>query len=224
MKMLPQAKSPKIKNHVSPRGKVLINQLNHKFGVTLGDFEKACMGDLPSMQKIGELSRQAQFAKDFAPKLKDAYITILEGSEAYNVAIADILKQAGKSSLAIDKAATGVTLANTKYINQRVELAQQFVHDRQTEKVRHEYQINYQQIKGYISAHITSVDQQTAVLEVQNQPEVKQIQADETLHQKQMNEALSKGDKARYDLLADKQYHTPGIKERLMQFVSALGF
>jgi hypothetical protein len=223
MKMLPQAKSPKLKNHISPRGKALINQLNHKFGVTLGDFEKACMGDLPSMQKIGELSRQAQFAKEFAPKLKDAYITILEGSEAYNVAIADILKQAGKSSLAIDKAGTGVTLANTKYINQRVELAQQFVHDRQTEKVRHDYQLNYQQIKGYIDAHIVSVDNDSSILEQSNRPEQKQIAADETLHHKQMNEALSKGDNARYDLIPEKQY-TGGFKAKLMEFKAALGF
>lgn len=223
MKMLPQAKSPKLRNHISPRGKALINQLNHKFGVTLGDFEKACMGDLPSMQKIGELSRQAQFAKEFAPKLKDAYITILEGSEAYNVAIADILKQAGKSSLAIDKAGTGVTLANTKYINQRVELAQQFVHDRQTEKVRHQYQLNYQQIKGYIDAHIVSVDNDSSILDQTNRPEVKQIAADETLHQKQMNEALSKGDNARYDLIPDKQY-TGGFKAKLIEFKAALGF
>jgi hypothetical protein len=223
MKALPQAKSPKLKNHISGRGKVLINQLSNKFGVSLADFEKAVMGDLPAMQKIGELSRKAEFAKEFAPKLRDAYITILEGSEAYNVAIADILKQAGKSTIAIDKAANSVTLANTKYINQRVELAQQFVRDRQTEKVRHDYQLNYQQIKGYIDAHIVSVDNDSSILEQSNRPEQKQIAADETLHHKQMNEALSKGDNARYDLIPEKQY-TGGFKAKLMEFKAALGF
>lgn len=222
MKALPQAKSPKLKNHISGRGKVLINQLSNKFGVSLADFEKAVMGDLPAMQKIGELSRKAEFAKEFAPKLRDAYITILEGSEAYNVAIADILKQAGKSTIAIDKAANSVTLANTKYINQRVELAKQFIHDKQVEKVRHEYQINYQQIKGYVQAHLTEVDQQTAILEVENQPEVKQIAANEQYQNRVLNEAL-KGDQARYDLIPQKNY-LGGFKTRLLEIKTALGF
>jgi len=68
----------KIKNHITPRGKTLNNQLVNKFGISLYEFEKACTGDLSSIQKIGELSRQAKFMSEYAPKLKDAYIEIIQ--------------------------------------------------------------------------------------------------------------------------------------------------
>ncbi|MFM6724581.1 MAG: hypothetical protein ACKPJF_09075 [Dolichospermum sp.] len=54
----------RIKNHVTPKGKALNSQLSAKFGITLADFEKACMGDLTSIQRIGELNRQATFMSE----------------------------------------------------------------------------------------------------------------------------------------------------------------
>ncbi|MBD2667265.1 hypothetical protein [Richelia sinica] len=223
MKALPPAKSMKIKNHITSRGRALNSQLSNKFGITLSDFERAVMGDLSSMQKIGELSRQAGFMKEFAPKLKDAYLTIIEGTETYNLALADILKASGKSSLAIDKAGMQTSLANQKYINQRVELANQFLLDKKTENVRHQYQLNYQEIRGYVNAHLTAIDQQVAVLEVENQPEVRQIAANQQYENRVLNEALSNGEQARYDLIPKKDYRT-GFMGKLLEFKSALGF
>lgn len=223
MKALPPAKNMRIKNHITSRGRALNSQLSNKFGVSLSDFQKAVMGDLSSMQKIGELSRQAGFMKEFAPKLKDAYLTIIEGTETYNLALADILKASGKSSLAIDKAGVQTSLANQKYINQRVELANQFLLDKRAENVRHEYQLNYQQIRGYVNAHLTAIDQQVAVLEVENQPEVKQIAANQQYQTRVLNEALSNGEQARYDLIPKKDYRT-GFMGKLLEFKSALGF
>ncbi|MFM6156411.1 MAG: hypothetical protein ACKPE3_26030, partial [Sphaerospermopsis kisseleviana] len=74
MKALPPAKNMRIKNHVTAKGKALNSQLSSKFGITLNMFESACMGDLAAIQKIGELNRQAGFMKEYAPKLKDAYL------------------------------------------------------------------------------------------------------------------------------------------------------
>ncbi|MFM6252091.1 MAG: hypothetical protein ACKPEQ_23590, partial [Dolichospermum sp.] len=103
------------------------SQLSSKFGITLADFEKACLGDLATIQKIGELSRQAGFMKEYAPKLKDAYLQIIEGSTTYNLALADILKAAGSASLQIDKAANSTALADRKYVHGKVELSQQYL-------------------------------------------------------------------------------------------------
>ncbi|MFM6021830.1 MAG: hypothetical protein ACKPER_02685, partial [Dolichospermum sp.] len=102
-----------------------------------------------------------------------------EGTETYNLALADILKASGKSSLAIDKAGVQTSLANQRYINQRVELAGQFLQDKEAENIRHQYQLNYQQIRGYVQAHLTAVEQQVAIKEVEKQPEAKQIQAEQ---------------------------------------------
>lgn len=221
-KKLNPAKSPKLKNHVTPKGRRLGQALGTKFGVTLADFDRALAGDVATAQKIGELARQGKLSSELAPKLAQAYIEIINGSEAYNKATADILAQAGKSALAIDKAVASTMLNNTKYGNQRQELAQQFVLDKQTENSRHQYQMNYTQIKGYIDAHFVGVDQQSAILEQSNRPEIKQIAADDQLQNKQMNEALGRGDNARFDLIPDKQY--TGIKGKLLEMKAALGF
>jgi hypothetical protein len=214
----------KLKNHVTPKGKRLTQALNSKFGVTLADFDNAINGDVATAQKIGELARQGRLSSELAPRLAQAYLEIINGSEAYNKATADILVQAGKSAIAIDKAVSQTMLANSRYGHERKELAQQFGIARNVENTRHNYQINYTEIKGYIDAHLVGVDQEAAILDQSNRPEIKQIGADEQLQARQINEALSQGDNTRYDLISQKQYQTGGLREKLIQFKTALGF
>lgn len=221
-KIIP-TKTPKLKNHILPKGKLLAQTLDRKFGVTLSDFDKAIGGDIQAAQKIGELARQGRLSQELAPKLAQAYLEIINGSEAYNRATADILLQAGKSAIAIDKAGSQIILGQQKYVHQRQELSQQFVLDKNTENTRHKYQMNFTQIKGYVDAHLVNVDQQTAILEQSNRPELKQIAADETYQTKTMNEALSKGENARYDLIPQKDYRG-GIMGKIQEIRSALGF
>ncbi|MDM3861763.1 MAG: hypothetical protein PT118_18440 [Aphanizomenon gracile PMC644.10] len=222
MKQLPAAKVPQLKNHILPKGKLLSQTLDRKFGVSLADFDRAIGGDVSAAQKIGELARQGRLSSDLAPKLAQAYIEIINGSESYNKATADILLQAGKSAIAIDKAGSQVMLGQQKFVHARQELAQQFVLDKNSENSRHSYQMNFTQIKGYVDAHLTEVDRQSAVLEQSNRPEIKQVAADEAYQQKTMNEALNKGENARYDLIPEKNY--TGIKGRFQEFLGALGF
>jgi hypothetical protein len=214
---------PKLKNHILPKGKRLRQVLNSKFGVSIAEFDKVINGDIQAAQKIGELARQGRLSSELAPKLAQAYIDIINGSEAYNQATADILLQAGKAAINIDKSTGQVMLANSKYAHQRQELAQQFIFDRNAENTRHQYQLNYQEIKGYVDAHLVGIDNQTALLEQTHRPEIKQIAANEQLHNRQLNEALSKGDNARYDLIPQKNY-TGGIKAKLLELKTALGF
>ena len=222
-KLQDSVKPTKLKNHVAGKGKRLQQALSSKFGVTLAEFDKAMQGDVVAAQRIGELARQGRLSTELAPRLAQAYLEIINGSEAYNKATADILLQAGKSAIAIDKSVAQVQLGNTKFAHQRKELAQQFVFDKNAENVRHQYQLNYTQIKGYIDAHLVGVDQQTAMLEQSYRPEVKQIAANEQQQQRLMNEALSKGDNARYDLIPEKRYNG-GFGEKLLAIKAALGF
>ena len=223
MKQLTAVKTPRLKNHILPKGKLLTQVLGKKFGVTLADFDRAIGGDIQAAQKIGELARQGRLSQELAPKLAQAYIEIINGSEAYNKATADILLQAGKSAIAIDKAGSQVMLGQQKYTHARQELAQEFVVGKNAENSRHKYQMNYTQIKGYVDAHLTEVDRQTAILEQSNRPEIKQIAANEQYQQRSMNEALNKGENARYDLIPEKNYRT-GIKGKFREFIEALGF
>lgn len=213
----------KLKNHVAPKGKRLGQALKSKFGVTLEDFDKAMKGDVATAQKIGELARQGRLSSELAPKLAQAYIEIMNGSEAYNRATADILLQAGRSAIAIDKAVSQTMLGNSRYIHERRELAAEFVNAKDAENNRHNYQMNYTEIKGYIDAHLVSIDRDVAMIEQSNRPEIKQIAANEQLQQRQINEALTKGDDARYDLIPQKNY-TGGFKAKLLELKTALGF
>ena len=222
MKSLPPSKTMKIKNHITPKGRALNSQLSSKFGITLNDFEKACMGDLTSIQRIGELNKQAAFMKEYAPKLKDAYLQIIEGSTTYNLALADILKAAGSASLQIDKAANSTALADRKYVHGKIEIGRQYLQDKKAENTRHEYQLNYQQIKGYLDAYLVNVDRQSAILEQSNRPEIKQIEADKQYQSRMINEYLDNGNNARIDLIPQKNYL--GIRGKFKEFMSALGF
>ena len=222
MKQLLSGRNLQIKNHISPKGKALNSQLSSKFGITINDFQKACMGDLAAIQKIGELNKQAAFMKEYAPKLKDAYLQIIEGSSTYNLALADILKAAGSASLQIDKAANSTALADRKYVHGKIEIGRQYLQDKAAENARHSYQMNYQEVKGYMDAFLVDVDRQTAILEQSNRPELKQIDADKQYQGKVINEYLVNGNDARIDLIPQKEYR--GIKGKLKEFMAALGF
>ena len=148
----------RLKNHILPRGRRLSQVMRSKFGVSLDDFDRALNGDIQAAEKIGELARQGRLSQELAPKLAQAYLEIINGSEVYNKAIADILLQAGKSATAINKSASQVTLGQKKYNHERQESAQEFVIGTNAENIRHKYQMNYAQIKGYVDAHFTKVD------------------------------------------------------------------
>ncbi|MFM6082819.1 MAG: hypothetical protein ACKPCI_30615, partial [Dolichospermum sp.] len=140
----------------------------------------------------------------------------------YNLALADILKAAGSASLQIDKAANSTALADRKYVHGKVELSQQYLLDKQSENQRHNYQLNYQQIRGYMNAFLVDVDRNTTILEQENRPEIQQIAADKTYQDKLINEYLDNGDNARPDLIPKKEY--TGIKGKFKQFLTSLGF
>ena len=64
MKQLSPAKVPQLKNHILPKGKLLSQTLDRKFGVTLADFDRAINGDIAAAQKIGELAVKADYPKN----------------------------------------------------------------------------------------------------------------------------------------------------------------
>lgn len=212
----------KLKNHITPKAKRLNQTLRTKFGVTLEDFTSAMMGDINSAKKIGELARQGRISADLAPTLAAAYNEIINGSTAYNKAISEVLVNAGKSAIEIDKAGMNATLANTQYAHRRSELASEFVNARNAETQRHRYQMNYQQIKGYIDVYLAGVDQNTSLLDQSNRPELKQLAANEAYQTKVINENLTRGDNARVDLISQKDYQPTTFKEALVNRFTAM--
>lgn len=206
----------KLKNHITPKAGRLNQVLKTKFGVSLEDFTSAMMGNVDDAKKIGELARQGRLSTELAPTLAAAYNEIINGSTAYNKAISEVLINAGKSAIEIDKVAMNATLANTHYAHRRSELASEFLNARKAETQRHKYQMNHQQIKGYIDVYLAGVDQKASLLDQSNRPEIKQLAADEAYETKVINEHLVRGEKARTDLITQKDYRTTNFKELLV--------
>jgi hypothetical protein len=224
-----------IKNHVAPKTKRLTGLLKPKFGLDFSDLNKALQGDKTALQKIGEAGRQGQLTQELMPMLEESFINLIKGTEAYNKGVANITKQAANSAISIDRSVSQVMLASQKYNNQRKELAAEFATAKSTETIRHQYAVNYIQLKAYIEQYLMRVDGNAKLIEQANRPEVKQMGEDSRYELAAAKHLLEHGDNARLDLLSRREYATvtegnqtssfkQSIQQKFSGVLSALGF
>ncbi|MGB7440695.1 MAG: hypothetical protein WA919_06475 [Coleofasciculaceae cyanobacterium] len=223
-----------IKNHVSQHGKSINNVLPKTFGFGIQDLEQALAGDREKLQQIGEAARQGKLTAELMPTLEQAYSYIIEGNTAYNTGVSRILKQAGKSSVQIDKGVSQVSLANQRYINDRREIKTDYTNSRDAENTRHKYALDYSQLKAYIDQYLVGVDHQGRMIDQANRPEAKQVAEDIKYDQTLAKHLIENGDEARPDLISYREYvpnqsqQQPQEKvtfaSRINQIKSAFGF
>lgn len=225
-----------LKNHVDRKGtKRITGLLKGKFGLDLTDLNKALQGDQATLKMIGEAGRQGQLTQELMPLLEEAYINVIKGTEVYNKGVSNIVKQGANSAIAIDRSVSQVMLASQKYGNQRQELAAEFSTARTAETTRHQYAINYIQLKAYIEQHLMKVDGNAKLVDQANRPEVKQMAEDSRYELAAAKHLIENGDNARLDLLPQRQYVTvsegnqsssfkTSLQQKFSGFLSALGF
>lgn len=226
-----------IKNHVSKKAKRVSGMIKGKFGLNLTDLDNALKGDKQALKAIGEAARQGKQIQELMPLLEDAYINLIRGTETYNKGVSNILKQGASSAINIDKAVGQATLANVKYNNQRKEIKADYIAAGKAEHLRHQYAVNYIQLKSYIDSYMSTVDGDTRLLEQTNRPEIRQIEEDKRYELNAAKHLLQNGSEARLDLLPARDYipessapNTPktqqsrGVMESLGKIVQALGF
>lgn len=229
-----------MKNHVTKRAKRITGILKGKYGLGLDTLNKALQGDQNALKIIGEAGRQGQLNQELMPMLEEAYLNLIKGTEVYNKSISNILKQGASSAIAIDKSVSQAMLANQKYGNQRKELAAEFATAKTSEIIRHQYAINYIQLKAYIDQYMMKVDGNAKLLDQSNRPELKQIDEDVRYTSAVAKHLLTHGDNAQIDLIPRREYATVSetngdgkknvmtFKEKLTQgfgsVMSALGF
>lgn len=226
-----------IKNHVGIKAKRLSGMMKGKFGIDLSDLDKALQGDREALRTIGEAARQGQQIQELMPMLTEAYGHLIKGTEEYNRGMSNILKQAGSSAINIDKATSQASLANSKYGNQRKELKTEYIAAAKSELQRHNYAINYAQLKSYIDLYMSRVDGDSRLIEQTNRPEIRQIEEDRRFEMSAAKALLSNGENARIDLIPRREYiptdgspdsprvkESKGIMQSLGRIVSALGF
>lgn len=226
-----------IKNHVEVKAKRISGMLKGKFGLDLSTLDKALQGDREALKTIGEAARQGQQIQELMPLLTEAYGHLIKGTEEYNKGVSTILKQGASAAINIDKATSQASLANQKYGNQRKELKAEYIAAAKSELQRHNYAINYAQLKSYIDLYMSGVDGDSRLLEQTNRPEIRQIEEDKRFEMNAAKALLSNGENARLDLLPQREYvprdssqnsprveQSRGIMQSLGKIASALGF
>lgn len=233
-------KSLKIKNHVTKKSKRISSLLKSKFGFDIATVNKALIGDQTALKSIGEAARQGQQVLELMPLLREACITIEKATEEYNKGISDIVRQGATSAINTDKAILQAMLANQKYGHQRKELAAEFATSKSSETTRHQYAINYIQLKAYIDQYMMKVDGNAKLLDQSNRPELKQMDEDVRYNSTVAKHLLTHGDNSQIDLMTRREYATVSetngdgkstvmtFKQKLSQsfsnVISSLGF
>src|SRR5574339_433632 len=149
-----------MKDHISGKTKSIQKQFNKYFGFDIQSILKALSGDTTEIQKLGELGRKGRIIQAVAPVISQAASDAMKGTAAFNKTLSDVATEGARSGMSIDRSVMKATLANTKYRNDRQQLAKEFVTARDAEKFRHDSTMEYLNIKGEIDKHISVIDTQ----------------------------------------------------------------
>lgn len=210
-----------MQDHVSRKAKRVSGVLKDKFGYGVEDFKEFLNGDVEKLKALAQANNDVTTARELIPIVKDALINVQQGTEEYNRAIADIIKQGGKSATAIDKAKMSASLDNTRFVNARNELSHEYVVSRAVEKQRHKHAIDYIKLKAIIDNKMTAVDNR-AVMEAQvYRPELRQMSEDASYESRVRSHVLDFGADERRELLPRKDYEkaTSGIVSKVKTFL-----
>lgn len=183
---------------------------------------RALHNDKKALKRLADMGKEGEMISNLAPQVKERALQAIQGTQDLNQAMAEILKAAGRSGLAIDKTVNATELANTNLLNQQAELALDFTATKEKESIRHKQATNYIQMKAWIDKHFLNVDGDYKLLQAELQPEIKQ-EAIDLQHDREIgNYYLEMGSNARLELKPKKEYAKPSIIQRIKETI--LGF
>lgn len=214
-----------IKNHMKSKGRRIQARMQHTFGIDTNFLIKCCESDEVSLKKLGQMGREGALISKLMPKIQQAALSTIQGTQDLNVGIAQIIKQAATSSIAIDRASSEVMLAGQRYDNERKEIAANYATTRRAEALRHSQTIDYIKLNAYIERHMMRVDGNARLLESSNKPEFRQIDADLARKDRVAEHLLKYGDVSQTELIPEKNYTSGGFGESVAKIKRAiLGF
>lgn len=205
------------------QGKRIQARMQKTFGIDTDFLIKCCQGDEVAMKQLGQMGIEGELISRTMPRIKEAALATIKGTEDLNTGIATIIKQAASSTIAIDRSQAEVMLANQKYGNDRKEIAASFATAKQSEQLRHSQTIDYIKLNAWIDQSMMRVDGNFRLLEATNKPELRQLDVNIAHKQKLGEHYLKYGDASRADLLPKREYG--GITGGLAKLKQAiLGF
>jgi len=206
-------KTKYVKDHVSGYGKDVRRATNKKFGITNQLIVKAAMGDEKSLTQIADMGKVGERLTLAMPSIKEHLKNYIQGNTQYNQTLAELYKEGGKGALAIDKAASDLTLENTKFNNLLEEYKAKLFASLEAESIRHDDQMDLIELQAWVDAQTKEVDINAQFETVTNKPFLAQLKADEDYENKRIQHILEHGSQKDLKLLPRKQYVTNPLKK-----------
>lgn len=202
-----------VKDHVSSYSKDIKRATNKHFSINNALILKAALGDEKACKQISDMGQVGERLALAMPIIQQNALNYIEGIKEYNIALASIYKIGGDSSLAIDKASSDLSLANTKYQNKLEEYKTKLFADLKAENERHRDAMDVIELRAWVDSHVREVDAIAAQEAISNSPYLKQLQADKELSKQRTLHWLQHGSHSNTALIAEKNYVTNPIRK-----------
>lgn len=196
-----------LKDSTSKRGRRIKAVLPGKFGFTFQEFESAMKGNVMAAKKLSGLAEDGRNMSKLAPTVVKGVKEIMEGTKAYNEAIAKILTTAGITAIDIDKAGIDTSMANLDYGHARTEMALDFTLAKKAENTRHTRYMQKTALKAYLDERMSSEDFRVKIQGIVNNPVLRQKLLDAQYNIQDIEHLFKYGHSADLSLLPRKQYH-----------------
>ncbi len=197
-----------VRDHVSGYGKGIRNATNKKFGINNSLIIRAVNGDDEALKEIGDLGKTGQRLAMAMPSIRENLKAYIEGITEYNTTLADVYKTGGKGAIAIDKAASDITLENSRYNNLIEEYKTSLFAKLESENQRHDDAMDVIELQAWIDTQMATVNAQASLESISNKPFLAQMKADADFENKKIKHLLENGSDSDLSLIPKKHYST----------------
>jgi hypothetical protein len=200
--------SKHIRDYVSTYGQEIKKATAKKFGINSSLIIRAVNGDEKALKEIGDMGRTGERLAMAMPTIRDNLLSYIEGTTEYNTALADIYKSGSKGAQAIDKAASDVTLENTRYNNLIDEYKTSLFAKLESENQRHDDAMDVIELQAWIDTQMATVNAKASLESISNKPFIAQMKADRDYEDKKIKHLLENGSDSDLSLIPKKHYST----------------
>ncbi|MBW4450965.1 MAG: hypothetical protein KME38_30145 [Spirirestis rafaelensis WJT71-NPBG6] len=197
-----------VRDHVSTYGQEIKKATAKKFGINSSLIIRAVNGDEKALKEIGDMGRTGERLAMAMPTIRDNLKAYIEGTTEYNTALADIYKSGSKGAQAIDKAASDVTLENTRYNNLIDEYKTSLFAKLESENQRHDDAMDVIELQAWVDSQMATVNAKASLESISNKPFIAQMKADRDYEDKKIKHLLENGSDSDLSLIPKKHYST----------------
>lgn len=175
-------------------------------GVSIQELKAALSGDKVCLQKLGSIHREGKLTATLMPLVTDIVNTKVKNEKDWNKFLGEFVAAGSNAESTIQLARSQSNLANTRYLHSTKELNEQHRGQKELEKGRHRYAINYNRAKLFVDALTQDVEGRIRIQEQGAKIRLKQMGEDLSHEAKVAQHLLEYGDAADISLIQKRDY------------------